>query len=102
MNNIFLMDIGQQYIPIILKNNLYFKQYALDILEQYNFKVDENHLRKKLHIFLKASYRTDNIALAQRLIRGEYIGKDKGKVNWIWFGSKEIAYIAKNIVESYS
>ena len=100
MNDVSPRDMLQQYIPTILKTDIYFKQFADHILDQYHFKVNEDHLRKKLHIYLKESYRADSVALAQRLIRGEYIGDDRDKVNWIWLSSQKIGFIAQNIVRN--
>ncbi len=49
---------------------------------------------------MKESYRTDSVALAQRLIRGEYIGDERDKANWIWLSSQKIGFIAQNIVRN--
>ena len=100
MNDVSLRDVLQQNIPTILETNIYFKQFSDQIVNQYHFKVNEDHLRKKLHIYLKESYRTDSVALAQRLIRGEYIGVDRDQVNWIWLSSQKIGAIAQNIVRN--
>ncbi len=100
MSDVSTRNILQQYIPKILEDDVLFKQFAAYILEQYHFTADEDHLRKKLHIFLKESYRTDSVALAQRLIRGKYIDDDRDKANWIWLSSQEIGLIAQNIVRN--
>ena len=100
MSDASLRDMLQQYIPTILETDIYFKQFADHILGQYHFKVNEDHLRKKLHIYLEESYRTDSVGLAQRLIRGEYIDDDRDKENWIWLSSQKIGFIAQNIVSS--
>jgi len=98
MKDIGTRDMLQKYIPTILENDAYFEKFVFYLLDQYNFKVDVVHLRKKLGIYLEESYRTDSVALAQRLIRGEFMGEDK--VHWIWLSSKEIAFITKNTVSS--
>ena len=100
MSDISPRDMLQQYVPTILENDAHFKQFSTYILDQYYFKVNEDHLRKKLHTFLKESYRTDSVSLAQRLIRGEYTDDDKDKANWIWFSSQKIGLIAQNIVRN--
>jgi len=102
MNDISLRDMLQQYIPTILETDIYFKQFAEQILNQYHFKINEDHFRKKLHIYLKESYRVDSVALAQRLIRGKYIDDDKDKENWIWLSSQKIGLIAKSIARNIS
>ena len=99
MNNESIKKILQKYIPEILENHVYFKSYVVYLLNQYSFEVNEEHLRKKLNIYLKESHRTDTIALVQRLIRGEYKPYDKNKVSWIWLSSKDIGLIAKEIIE---
>jgi len=100
MSDVSTKNILQQYIPTILEDDLLFKQFAAYILEQYHFTADENHLRRKLHIFLKESYRTDSVALAQRLIRGEYNGDNRDKAHWIWLSSQKIGFIAQSIVRN--
>ena len=102
MNNESIKKILQKYIPEILENHVYFKSYVVCLLNQYSFEVNEEHLRKKLNIYLKESHRTDTIALAQRLIRGEYKPHDKDKVGWIWFSGEDVALIAQTIVEKNS
>ena len=99
MSDVSTKNILQQYIPAILEDDVLFKQFAAYILEQYHFTANKDHLRKKLHIFVKESYRTDNVALAQRLIRGKYID-DGDKENWIWLSSQKIGLISQNIVKS--
>ena len=98
MNDVLIKKMLQKYIPEILENNVYFKSYVAYFLNQYNFEVNEEHLRKKLSIYLKESHRTDSIALAQRLIRGKYKPSKIDKVDWIWLSSKDIGLIAKKII----
>ena len=99
MNDLSIRRMLQTYIPKVLENDVYFRSYVVYLLNQYSFAVNEEHLRKKLNIYLKESHRTDPVALAQRLIRGEYKPYDKDKVNWIWLNSKEIGLIAHKILE---
>ena len=101
MSDVSTKNILQQYIPAILEDDALFKQFATYILEQYYFTANEDHLRKKLHIFVKESYRTDSVALAQRLIKGENLDGDRDKVNWIWLCSQKIAFIVQYIVKTY-
>ena len=100
MNDISSRDMLQQYIPTILKTDIYFKEFSNHILNQYHFKVNKDHLRKKLHIYLEESWRTDSVGLAQRLIRGKYIDDERDKENWIWLSSQKIGFIAQNIVRN--
>ena len=89
----------QKYIPIILENDVYFKSFSAHIFSKYSFEMNIEHLRKKLNIYLEESLRTDFVAQAQRLIRGEYEPLDNDKITWIWLSSKDVGLIAKNIVE---
>ena len=95
MNDVSIKRMLQKYIPEILENDVYFKNYIVYLLTQYSFEVNEEHLHKKLNIYLKESHRTDAVALAQRLIRGY----DKDKVNWIWLSGEDVALIARTIVQ---
>lgn len=89
----------QQYIPLILENKIYFKNYVDILLKQYNFSVDEEHLRKKLNIFFKNSFRDEPIWLAQQLIRGKYQPNDSKKETWFWLSCENIESIANHVIE---
>lgn len=99
VNEEYIISLLQKYIPLILENQTYFKNYVDYLLKKCNFEVNEEHLRKKLNIYLKNSFRNDPVRLAQRLIRGEYQSDDSPKENWIWLSSKDIGMIAHDVVE---
>ena len=69
----------------------------LYLLKKYKFNAHEDHFRKKLKIYLKDSFRRDEVKLAQRLIRGEF--ESEHEANWIWLSSEDIASIAETIVQ---
>jgi len=99
MNDASISNILQKYIPVILKNDLYVRKFSAHIFTQYNFEVNAEHLRKKLNIYLKESFRTNAITQAQRLIKGEYRLFNSDKKTWIWLSSKDVGLIAQKIVE---
>ncbi len=99
MKDVIVSNVLQKYIPMILENDVYFKSFSAHIFSQYSFEVNAEHLRKKLNIYLKESFRTDAVAQAQRLIKGEYKPFDNDKITWIWLSSKDMGSIAQNVVE---
>lgn len=97
--DISISNMLQKYIPMILENDLYFKSFSAYIFSQYTFEVNIEHLRKKLNVYLKESFRDDVVVQAQRLIRGEYEPLDNDKITWIWVSSKDVGLMAQEAVE---
>ena len=90
----------QKYLPLILNNQNHFNNFSIQILEKYDFVVDEYNLRKKLQKFLDASFRTDNLSTSNRLIRGTF--NDNNDINWIWLNSREVGLIATDSITTHT
>ena len=86
----------QKYVPLILEDERYFSSFVSIVLDKYDFEVNEKNLRKKLHKFLDASFRTDNLSLSNRLIRGQF--NYESDMDWIWVGSNDVSRIAYKVI----
>ncbi|MCI0500667.1 MAG: hypothetical protein L0Y61_02830 [Epsilonproteobacteria bacterium] len=93
------MDQIKNYASLILKNKDYFNGFVVFLLQKYNFKANEEHLRKKLHKFLDGYHLIDSAKSAQRLVRGKYIPFDEDKETWAWIGGAEIGWFGKDVIE---
>ncbi len=93
------IQLLQQYIPIILREQQYFDKLVINIKTKYHFSVDEESLRKKLTKYLEASYRDDSVNMAQRLIHGHCLEGFEREEDWIWFGGREIGKLVHTSVE---
>jgi len=87
----------QKCIPMVLNNELYFRRCVSYFLEEHNFIVNQEHLRKKMMRYFEESFRTDSLRLAQRLIRGQ--STENGEESWIWIGGVDMALMLNSTIK---
>jgi len=97
--NVSINKMLQEYIPMILENDIYFEKYLLVLLIKYGFEANPSNLRKKLEIHCRSSFYIEESELKQRLglIKGKY--KYVEENNRIWVSVEHIALIAKSVVK---